>query len=293
MRCQSIERTLAEWVWLTREVRPTYLYLRDPVFAHDRACVEAICSGIIGRGLELPWGCGSWPEHFDRELLKLLKAAGSETSRSAWRAGIRRCCRDLGRVPEAESADDYLAQVRRVADVCQQVGLTCRVFIMAGLPGQNGALLGRHTVAVAPTGSGSHRPRPRVPGASGHGIAWPMASVPDETLQLLQQGNRPPPNALQRRALCLPVRGAPRRLGPLLVTRNLPRTTALHSECFGVGGGPFLVGRRIVFLTGGNGFIGGYVARALAAAGARIVALVRPGSRSARWQNCRVTQWRS
>ena len=36
VRGQSIERTLAEWEWLAQDVRPTYLYLRDPVFAHDR-----------------------------------------------------------------------------------------------------------------------------------------------------------------------------------------------------------------------------------------------------------------
>ena len=40
---------------------------------------------------------------------------------------------------------------------------------------------------------------------------------------------------------------------------------------------PTLTERR-VFLTGGNGFLGGHVARALVEAGAQVVALVRPGS---------------
>ena len=279
VRCQSIERTLAEWEWLAREVRPTYLYLRDPVFAYDRARVEAICSGIIDRGLELPWGCESRPEHFDRELLKLLKAAGCGDIKIGMESGDAAMLRALGRLPEADTADAYLAQVHGVADTCQQLGLTCRIFVMVGLPGQDGASLAATRTqlrrlapaAIVHVHAYQAHPNTALPG--------PSASVLDETIQSLQRSNQSAPNALQRaRAVFASAwrtaqTGAPAGNTTHPSTPLRPAQEASESK-----DAPFTWAGRTVFLTGGNGFIGGYIARALAAAGAHVIALVRPGS---------------
>ena len=56
--------------------------MRDPVFARDRARVVAICEGLLAHGIQIKFNCESRPEHFDDELLRLLKAAG------CWRVKI-------------------------------------------------------------------------------------------------------------------------------------------------------------------------------------------------------------
>lgn len=278
VRSQSIDRTLNEWAWLARDVQPAYLYLRDPVFAHDRARVEAICSGIIGRGLTLPWGCESRPEHFDRELLTLLGAAGCADIKIGMESGDPALLSGLGRLPEAEAAHAYLAQVRRVADECRRLGLTCRVFVMAGLPGQDGASLAatqsqlRRLTPTAIIHVHAYQAHP------GTMLPGPSASVRDETLQALQRGNQPAPDVLQRARSVLAVARRAVQTGDAgptkhsLTPRPLERSAAEPQDL------PLSWTNRTVFLTGGNGFIGGHVARALVAAGAHIVALVRPAS---------------
>jgi len=76
VRYTTVEHTLAECAWLSAEIKPSYVMMRDPVFAHDPARVHALCEGLIARGIQIRWGCESRPEHFDPELLRLMKAAG-------------------------------------------------------------------------------------------------------------------------------------------------------------------------------------------------------------------------
>ena len=83
---------------------------------------------------------------------------------------------------------------------------------------------GRHTGAVAPTASGRHRSRPRVPGASGHGVAWPIsvgARRDDPGAPAGQPASAKRPATRSPR--CLPVRGGSRRLGPLLAIGTILR----------------------------------------------------------------------
>ena len=117
--------------------------------------------------------------------------------------------RDLGHVPEAETADAYLGQAHRVVDTCQQVGLTCHVFVMAGLLGQDRASLAatqaqlRRLAPAAIVHVHAYQAHP------GTALPGPSASVLDETIQSLQQGNQPTPNALQPapRGVCPCVAG--------------------------------------------------------------------------------------
>jgi radical SAM superfamily enzyme YgiQ (UPF0313 family) len=53
VRRTTIERTLAECAWLVGQIKPPYIMIRDPVFAQDRARVQALCEGIIARGIQI------------------------------------------------------------------------------------------------------------------------------------------------------------------------------------------------------------------------------------------------
>jgi radical SAM superfamily enzyme YgiQ (UPF0313 family) len=115
------------------------LVFRDPVFARDRSRVIRLCTEMIDQGLGLNWECESRPRHFDVELLGLMRDAGCQ-----WiKVGLETTNEDLlvrlGRVASNKEAEVYLAQVARVVRECREVGLRCRLFVMAGLPGQDEA----------------------------------------------------------------------------------------------------------------------------------------------------------
>ncbi|MCX6031079.1 MAG: NAD-dependent epimerase/dehydratase family protein [Chloroflexi bacterium] len=259
-RSQSIERTLAEWAWLAAEVQPGYLMMRDSVFAHDRTRATAICEGVIARKIVLRWGCESRPEHFDRDLLRLMKAAGCEDVKIGLESADPDLLDRLGRLGEGQRADAYLAHVRRVARDCADLGLICRVFVMAGLSetqARTEAFLRR----LPPQTTIHALPYQAHPDTA---LTGPSASVPAETLASLTQANRPRPALWQRMwAAVKGSKGAGEResrgAGEQIVSSAYPLPS-------------------VAFITGGNGFVGGHVAAALVAAGSRVVALVRPGS---------------
>jgi hypothetical protein len=137
LRTRSVENVLAELAWLSERFRPGRLVFRDPVFAHDRERVVAICEGILRRGLHLSWECESRPEHFDTELLRLMQRAGCQWIKIGLETTDSQVLQKLRRVGSAEEASAYLQHVAEVVRACTNMELQCRAFVMAGLPGQD------------------------------------------------------------------------------------------------------------------------------------------------------------
>ncbi len=283
-RFTAVERTLAEWTWLSEQIRPPYVMVRDPVFAASRARVEALCEGIVGRGLRVPWACESRPEHFDHELLRLMKAAGCVMIRVGLESGDPQLLVRIGRADDLPAAQDYLAQARRVASSCDALGIRCRVFVMAGLPGESANSMTETLVALRALSSATlihARPYQPHPGTA---LAEPSSPISPEVLAQLEMANQPqaPP---WRRALRVAHSGAAAlawRISSWGQQRGaeLPGDTPRASTIFPAEPGEpdlCLAGQR-AFLTGGNGFLGGHVARVLANAGVQVIALVRAGS---------------
>jgi dihydroflavonol-4-reductase len=314
-RIQSVARTLEEWTWLAERFTPPYLLVRDIVFARDRARAVALCEGLIHGAIRIPWACESRPEHFDDELLRLLAAAGCVTVKIGMESGEPGLLTSSGRLGPGQTASDYLAEVRRVARTSARLGLRCRVFVIAGLPGETPAAVTATELALrqlAPEAIIHVTPYHAHPGTR---LPGPSAAVAAEDAERLRRANQPRPSLWRRglgrlrrglasagfelrvcksitsrfgrspteptaelillRALTWPGIGKPPAeaskpdLGPASVAA--PALPLSHSPA------PAWPGRR-VFLTGGNGFLGGHVAAALVAEGAQVVALVRPGS---------------
>lgn len=137
LRTRSVENVLAELAWLEQRFRPARVVFRDPVFAYDRQRVTALCEGVLRRGLRLRWECESRPEHFDAELLRLMLRAGCQCIKIGLETTDEFLLSKLRRIASAEEAGAYLQHVAQVVRACLDLGVQCRLFVMAGLPGQD------------------------------------------------------------------------------------------------------------------------------------------------------------
>jgi radical SAM superfamily enzyme YgiQ (UPF0313 family) len=137
MRCQSPARTAEELIHTAQRHQVAHIMLRDPVFALDRARVLAICSELRRRQNAATWECESRPEHFDGRLLRAMHDAGCTTIKLGLESADPDVLAAAGRVPDEAAAEAYLASVAAVVQECQQLGMVCRVFVMAGLPYQS------------------------------------------------------------------------------------------------------------------------------------------------------------
>lgn len=147
-RARSTENVLAELTWLSERFQPARIVFRDPVFAYDRKRVVALCEGILQRDLRLRWECESRPEHFDANLLRLMQRAGCTWVKIGLETTDAPLLQRLRRVESSDEAARYIQQVSDVAACCAEIGLHCRVFVMAGLPGQDVDMARRTATAL-------------------------------------------------------------------------------------------------------------------------------------------------
>jgi len=125
--------------WLAAQFHPPRLIFRDPVFARDREQVVALCRALREARFAVPWECESRPEHFDAPLLRSMKEAGCRVIKLGLETADAELLVALRRVPDELAARRYLAHTRDIVRVARRAGLTVRLFVMAGLPGQTEA----------------------------------------------------------------------------------------------------------------------------------------------------------
>jgi radical SAM superfamily enzyme YgiQ (UPF0313 family) len=140
LRTRSVPNILAELKRLETHFQPSRVVFRDPVFAHERERVVELCTAMLDAGLSLTWECESRPEHLDRDLLRLMQRAGCQWVKIGLETTDATLLEQLRRVQSAEQADEYLRHTAEVVSICREIGLRCRLFVMAGLPGQNAAM---------------------------------------------------------------------------------------------------------------------------------------------------------
>ena len=135
------QRVVDELSELVRRYHPQRVILRDPVFAADRQRVVSICRGILSErslvpGRTLTWECESRPEHFDRGLLRLMSLAGCTSVKVGLETTDAGLLAGAGRVMGVDQAPAYLGRIRTLTEDCERHGIACRLFALAGLPGQ-------------------------------------------------------------------------------------------------------------------------------------------------------------
>jgi radical SAM superfamily enzyme YgiQ (UPF0313 family) len=143
-RTRSVPNILAELKQLQARFQPPRVVFRDPVFAHQRERVVELCTAMLDAGLSLNWECESRPEHLDHELLRLMQRAGCQWVKIGLETTDATLLQQLNRVRSTEQAEQYLQHSAEVVHTCREIGLRCRLFVMAGLPGQDAAKT-RHT----------------------------------------------------------------------------------------------------------------------------------------------------
>ena len=140
-RACSPKRVVAELRDLVRRHAPSRVVFRDPVFAFDRDRAAEICRLVLNDatlrpGKALRWECESRPEHFDAALLRLMSLAGCVGIKVGLETTAGRIlCRE-GRLAAASDVESYFAKIRSLTRECTRLGMACRLFAMAGLPGQ-------------------------------------------------------------------------------------------------------------------------------------------------------------
>ncbi len=136
-RARSFESVMGELEYLHGQFHPSRLIFRDPVFAHDRERVVRICHEVLRRGLSLRWECESRPEHFDADLLRLMKRAGCQWVKIGLETTDEALLVRMRRAASLAEARAYVQHVAEIVEACRTVGLRCRLFVMAGMPGQD------------------------------------------------------------------------------------------------------------------------------------------------------------
>ena len=140
-RACAPERTVDELREIVRRYGSQRVILRDPVFARDLDRAREICrlvidDPILRPGRALRWECESRPEHFDPSLVRLLALAGCTAIKvGVESADVPLLCA-LGRTSGEEAATAYLAQIKALVRSCRQWGIACRLYALAGLPGE-------------------------------------------------------------------------------------------------------------------------------------------------------------
>ena len=128
-RFRSPEHVLSELEDLYHNYGLRHVVFRDAIFSTRASRVNAICDGMIERGLEIEWQCETAVKVLDRELLEKMAAAG---------------CRHISLGVESGNAElqkKYCGaklldhdQAERVFRACREFGIETRAFCMIGFP---------------------------------------------------------------------------------------------------------------------------------------------------------------
>ena len=102
-------------------------YFRADTFTQKRRWVIELCEGILGRGLEIRWGCNSRVDSIDPELLELMRRAGCWIIGFGVESGSDEI---LERVRKGAT----VAQARRALAMCRDAGIKAYAFFMVGFP---------------------------------------------------------------------------------------------------------------------------------------------------------------
>jgi radical SAM superfamily enzyme YgiQ (UPF0313 family) len=113
-----------------------HVVFRDAIFTARKDRVDALCDGIMERGLELEWQCETAVKVLNRPLLEKMAAAGCVHISLGVESG--------NDVIQREHCGAKLLdhdQAQEVFDTCREVGIETRAFCMIGFPEETPAMV--------------------------------------------------------------------------------------------------------------------------------------------------------
>lgn len=149
VHAHGIERVLADLEALRSVVaraprRPKSVPIGDDAFTLAPHRAEAICEGIVARGLQMPFDCETRADRVDAGLLRLMRRAGFVGVAFGLESAVPHVLRAAGKLqpPDTESDPgfererEFVEAVRRAVREARAAGLNAVVSIIAGLPGE-------------------------------------------------------------------------------------------------------------------------------------------------------------
>ena len=136
-RPRSVASVVAEWRWLTEDMRATEIGVADDVFNIRLDRAKDICRALIAEGLtKVPWITihGIRADHTDLELFQLMKRSGCRLVGFGVESGNQR-------VLDGLKKHQTIADVRTAFRLARQADLQTMGFFMFGLPGENEAAM--------------------------------------------------------------------------------------------------------------------------------------------------------
>ncbi len=136
-RPRSVASVVAEWRWLSEDMRATEIGVADDVFNIRLDRAKDICRALIAEGLtRVPWITihGIRADHTDLELFQLMKRSGCRRVGFGVESGNQR-------VLDGLKKHQSIADVRTAFRLARQAGLQTMGFFMFGLPGENEAAM--------------------------------------------------------------------------------------------------------------------------------------------------------
>ena len=129
-RFHGAERVVDELRELADDPRVGYAVLFDDDFVADRERVEAICEGILGAGIQLPWKCEARVDAVDASLLATMYRAGCRLVAMGVES---RHARSLERLRKGVSP----GQIREAFAAARRVGVDTLAYVLVGIPGES------------------------------------------------------------------------------------------------------------------------------------------------------------
>jgi radical SAM superfamily enzyme YgiQ (UPF0313 family) len=103
--------------------------IADDLFATDKERVDAICKGIMARGLRFSWSAFARVDTVGQEMLEIMAQAGCDSVSFGVETGNPEILKTIKKGINLE-------QVRKAVQMCKQAGMIAHASFIVGLPGE-------------------------------------------------------------------------------------------------------------------------------------------------------------
>lgn len=133
-RFRSAKNIIEEIEYLRERFGIRYITFEDSTFTIHKNRLEALCQGIIDKGMDIKWNCNSRVDTLPNEnLLRLMRKAGCTTIFFGVESGNPEILKKVKHVT--------IQEVKNAIKLTKSVGIQAHCAFMFGLPGENRATI--------------------------------------------------------------------------------------------------------------------------------------------------------